>query len=225
MIKIGIVDDEKLFIKGLQMLISGLSEIDVVLTASNGLELLEKLNQRNTETPNIILLDLNMPKMDGVETFEKLKTLYTDTKVIVLTSHFKKAFVLYMLELGVSSFIPKDTDISTIERAIKEVHKNGFYYSQQVQHIINQGFAKKIQKSSRIYPGKSLTPRELDILNLICKQYTSKEIAKELFISPRTVEGYRNKLIEKAGCKNIAGLVLYAIQNGIIDFKPPRPIG
>jgi len=223
MIKVALVDDEALFRKGLRMLISSMDNIKVTIESSNGIELLNSMKESEVEVPNIILLDMNMPKMDGLETYKAMREQYPKVQVVILTSHFKKAFVLYMLELGVCSFISKDTDIANFEKVIKEVHKNGFYYSKQILEIINQGFTNKIDKSSKNYKGIDLTNRESEVLNLICLQYTTKEIGQKLFISPRTVEGHRNKLLEKIGCRNIAGLVLFAIQQGIVKLSiPPK---
>ncbi len=223
MIKVALVDDEALFRKGLRMLISDMPDIEVVFESSNGIELLETLENGNVERPDIVLLDMNMPKMDGLDTFNAMRQKYSEVHVVILSSHFKKAFVLYMLELGVCSFVSKDTDITIFEKVIREVYENGFFYSDQILEIINQSFTKKIEKSSKTYKGIDLTNREYQVLKLICLQYTTKEIAQKLFISPRTVEGHRNRLFDKIDCRNIAGLVSYAIQHSIVDLSiPPK---
>ncbi len=217
MINVAIADDEALFRKGLKLLIEDFMDIDVILEASNGQELIQKLH-RTTVLPNVLLLDMKMPKLDGIETTKYLQRQYPSVKIIILSTHFKKSFVLHMIELGAASYLPKNTEPNEFERAMLEVVDNGFYYTNEVMGIVREDMISKNRVRSRVSMNNHISSRELEILELICNQYTTSEIAGKLYISPRTVDGHRNNLLSKLSCKNTAGLVAYAMQNEIVKI-------
>lgn len=215
MIRLGIIDDEILFRKGLNLIINDIDDIEVSLEASNGNELLSLL-QSSKDLPDIVLLDMNMPILNGVDTSKELRENYSDIPIVILSTYFKKSFVIHMLDLGVSGYLAKDTSPDVLELTIRQVVTNGFYYTPEVLKIIQDNFASK--KKERDVPFSSpLSSREIEVLELICNQLTTGEIAEKLFISPRTVDGHRNNLLLKTGCKNTAGLVAYAITHEIIN--------
>ena len=216
-INVAIADDEALFRKGLRLLIEDFMEIEVILEAENGQELIQKLN-RTTTLPDVLLLDMKMPKLDGIETTKYLQRQYPSVKVIVLSTHFKKSFVLHMIELGAASYLPKNTAPTEFERAMIEVVDQGFYYTNEVMAIVREDMISKNRIRSKISMNNQISSRELEILELICNQYTTSEIAGKLYISPRTVDGHRNNLLSKLSCKNTAGLVAYAMQNEIVTI-------
>jgi len=219
MIKLALVDDEALFRKGLKLLIQDMDGVEVVMEASDGEAFLRLLESyENKALPDLAMLDLNMPKIDGIETSKILKERFPNIHIVILSTHFKKAFVLFMLELGVSSYIPKDINPDEFETTIREVYELGFYYPPKVLNIINQNFMSKVKNPKSISFAPQLTSRELEVLALICNQYTTAEIGKKLFISARTVEGHRNNLLGKLGARNTAGLVAYAVQNGLVKI-------
>jgi len=223
MTKIGIIDDEILFRKGLIRLIEEMEEMTVLLEAGNGQDLLQQLESRQTDNqdlPDLILLDLQMPVMNGVETAKVLQQQYPDIKIIVLSSHFSKAFVLNMIEVGAAAHMPKKTPLEEMEMTIQKVAEKGYYYSEQVLKIITENLRTK-QKPKASFTIQ-LTSREKEILQLICEQNTAKEIADKLHISRRTVEGHRNNLLLKFNCRNIAGLVVFAIQNQLVKVEPSQ---
>lgn len=217
-INIAITDDATLFRKGLRLLLEDYDDIKVVLEANNGQDLLDKLT--STTLPDVLLLDLQMPILNGVDTAKILKERYPEIKIIILSTHYSKAFIINMIEVGASAYLPKDTAPDEVTLTIRNVHNNGFYYNKEVWTIIQDNMTKKQNKKSSFTP--QLTKREAEILQLICEQQTATEIAKKLFISRRTVEGHRNNLLQKLNCRNIAGLVAYAIQNQLVRINPTQ---
>lgn len=215
-INIAIADDATLFRKGLKLLLEDFNDIDIILESNDGHELLDQLAE-STILPDVIILDLQMPVLDGVETAKILRKKYEQIKIVVLSSHYSKAFILNMIEVGASAYLAKNTSPDEFALTIQNVHKNGFHYNQEVWAIIQKNLTKKEKVTASFV--EELTKRELEILQLLCEQLTSTEIAQKLFISKRTVEGHRNNLLSKLNCRNIAGLVVYAIQNQLVKIK------
>lgn len=222
MIRIALTDDEALIRRGIARLLEDLPGIEIVMEAENGQQLLDQLAAADS-LPHIVLLDLNMPVLNGVDTARRLQDQYADIKIIVLSTYFSKAFVLNMVEIGAASYLPKNADPAEMEEAIRVVAERGFYYSPAVMEIIVAGVKQK-GKTPLPHPFNQLTvtERESEVLQLICEEYTTAEIAEKLFISPRTVDGHRLNLLEKFDCRNTAGLVVFALQNGLVEL-PPRP--
>jgi DNA-binding NarL/FixJ family response regulator len=216
-INIAIADDATLFRKGLTLLLEDFNDINIILEANNGQELLDQL-AASTILPDVIILDLQMPVLDGIETAKILRKDYEPIKIIILSSHYSKAFILNMIEVGASAYLAKNTSPDEFASTIQNVHKNGFHYNQEVWAIIQKNLTKKKKVTASFVD--ELTKRELEILQLLCEQLTSTEIAEKLFISKRTVEGHRNNLLSKLNCRNIAGLVVYAIQNQLVKINP-----
>jgi DNA-binding NarL/FixJ family response regulator len=222
MIHLAIADDEALFRKGMIALLQDEQDITVVLEASNGEDLLRKLRLAEP-FPQVLLLDLNMPELNGIEASRIIREAYPDLKIVVLSTHFSSAFVLNMIEIGAAAYLPKNTDPEEVRQTILDVVSNGFSYSQGVMEVIRENLLQKTRPKLQPQPfGSELTGREKEILQLICEEYTTAEIAEKLYISPRTVDGHRNNLMEKLGCKNVAGLVVYAIQNELVKLSGQR---
>lgn len=213
-IKLLIADDEELFRKGMAQLVSEHPQIEVIGEAANG-QLLLNLLRAMDELPDIILLDLKMPEMDGVQATKVIKKEFPDIRIVVLTSHYTKIFIVNMVHIGASAFQRKDTSPASIIDCIIEVHNKGYYFDHEIMKVLQKSFAsgEAIRKSK--FNDTPLSDREKEILQLICEQKKTSEIAEQLFISTRTVDGHRNNLLLKTESKNIAGLVLYAIDNGI----------
>lgn len=213
-IKIVLVDDELLFRKGISFLLEREDNIEVVYEASNGIELIDFLNQATT-LPDIVMTDLKMPFLDGVEATKILHKEFPEIKIIALTSYDSNLFVANMIDMGASSYIVKNATPQELVKTITEVATKGFFYNENVLKIIRENFTTNKNNQNRI-ANHFLTNREVEVLQLICDQKTTAEIGEILFISPRTVEGHRNNLLLKTESKNIAGLVFYAIQNNIV---------
>lgn len=214
-IKIGIVDDELLIVQLLDDFFRKTDTIQVVLKAYDGKELIDQLAAA-TEHPEIVLLDLRMKEMDGVETTTILKERYPDIKIIVMSSHYMSTFMGYMLKTGVNAFIPKEISPDFLLKVIWSVHEHGYYFSEEHVSVMRTQIAPKVPKP-KLTKQEVLSERELEILKLICQQMTSQEIADKLFIARRTVEGHKGNLLLKTSVKNTAGLVIYAIQNNLIN--------
>lgn len=214
-IKIILVDDEILFRKGIYFLLQREKNIEIVHEASNGEELMSFLKS-NDEQPDIILMDLKMPLLNGVEATKILRNDFPDIKIIALTSYNTDTFISNMINVGASSYLIKNATPSEMIATINEVAKNGFYYNEAIMKILDGGSNSSNSKLKSQFDNDFMTSREKEVLNLICQQKSSIEIAEILFISPRTVEGHRNSLQLKTESKNIAGLVVYAIQNKLV---------
>lgn len=216
-ISIAITDDDALIVSLLQGYLQNREGIDVVLTAGSGEELLAALPLA-TVIPEIVLLDLKMTGMDGIEVTQHLKENYPDIKIIVVSSHYQRMFMGFMLKTGVSAFLPKGISPVELVDIIRIVHKQGYYFKDDQLATIREQIPTKAPKPVLQDEGL-LSEREIDVLRLICQQKTAKEIGDILFITQRTTEGHKNNLFAKTGAKNIAGLVIYAIQHEIIKVE------
>lgn len=214
MIRVALADDHKLFREGVRFLLRNMDGLELVLEASDGVTLLEAIPAHK---PDVLLLDLDMPKMDGVEVLKRLRLEKSDLGVIILTMHNDNKLIAYLMELGANGYLLKDIDREELEQAISSVYHEGFYFNKQVSHAMLGGLKSHNHKKPRFGHNVVLTNREIEVLELICQELTAKEIADKLFISPRTAEVHRKNLISKMGVRNTAGLIVKAIKQGIID--------
>jgi DNA-binding NarL/FixJ family response regulator len=207
--KIALVDDHRLFRSGLVSLINSLTGYDVIFEAANGDELSHKISPKLK--PDIILLDINMPVMNGIETAQWLRNNYPDICIIVLSMFEDADNVLTMIKLGVKGYLLKDAEPYEFEQALKKVAQGELYYPEFVtRHLVNSiGRTNELVK---------LNNRELEFLRLAGTELTYKEIADQMCISARTVDGYRDQLFEKLQIKSRVGLVLYAIKNNLVQL-------
>ncbi|CAD0005648.1 MULTISPECIES: response regulator transcription factor [Flavobacterium] len=212
-IKIGLVDDEVLFRKGISFLLQREKNIEILFEASNGEELISHLNINETK-PDIIIMDLKMPVLNGVEATKIIRKFFPEIKIIALTSYDTKSFVTNIIQVGAVAYLVKSTTPKDLVNTINEVASKGFFYNETILKTIQDTIQPSKNSKINLESG-FLSPREIEILQLICNQKTTAEIAEELFLSPRTVEGHRNNLLLKTESRNIAGLVVYAIQNEI----------
>jgi DNA-binding NarL/FixJ family response regulator len=213
-IKIILVDDEILFRKGIYFLLQREQNLEIINEASDGEELLTFL-RCNEQQPDVILMDLKMPLLNGVEATKIIRNEYPNIKIIALTSYNTDTFIINMIQVGASSYLLKNATPSEMIHTINEVANKGFYYNDAVIKIINEGSSKNKSRFDEDF----ISNREKEVLQLICEQKSTVEIGKILFISPRTVEGHRNSLLIKTESKNIAGLVVYALQNKLVSVK------
>lgn len=211
--KIAVADDQYLFRQGLISLLKEYDKLDIIIEASNGKELLEKMK---VQQPHVVLLDLEMPLMDGIETTISIKTKYPNVKIIILTMHTDDEFIIHLLEKGASGFLPKDKDIEIVVDAIYSVLEKGYYFDEHISKAMVKGLGKT-KKTNPSFTAQYLSEKEIVIINLICKEYTNKEIADKLSISQRTVETHRSTILLKTGAKNTAGIVMYAVKNNLLD--------
>ena len=218
-IKIAIADDEKLFRKGITFLLEREEDFEICFEAEDGQQLIDLLNSAEV-VPDIILMDLKMPVLNGVEATKVIHKKYPDIKIIALTSYGGKSFIINMIDVGASSYLLKNTSPKEVVYTIKEVFEKGFYYDETVMKMIHENLISSNGKRIRSdLDKKLLSNRELEVLELICAEHTTNEIAEKLFISPRTVDGHRNNLLLKTGSKNVAGLVIYGIQKKLVELS------
>lgn len=213
-IKIAIADDFKIFREGLKVGLSADEAMEVLLEADNGEDLLKGLE---TITPDVIIMDLKMPLMDGMEATKIVRKKYPEIKVLVVSMYEDDKFIIHLMENGANGYLLKNAEPDEIRRAIYSVHENGYYFND----LVNKALLKKLVLKNNLKPSFNqnidLTEREQEVLKLICEEKTAAEIGKEIFLSPRSVEGIRQRLIEKVGVRNTAGLVMFAVKNGIVD--------
>ncbi len=213
-ISLAIVDDDQLILSLLRDYLDNLPNMSVIFSADNGEELLEWLSSENTP-PDILILDLKMKGKSGIEITEEIKKTHSDIHVIIVSSHYSESFMGFMLKTGVSGFLPKGISPQELAKVVEEVSTIGYYFRPEQMDALRTQIAPKAPKPS-FTSQNTLSDRETDVLRLICFQKTAKEIGEELFINVRTVEGHKSSLFVKTGARNIAGLVIYAIQNNII---------
>ncbi len=213
-IKVAIADDYKIFRDGLKVGMSSDENLEVVLEADNGEDLLKGM--KDTEV-DVILMDLKMPIMDGIQATKEVKKTYPATKVLAVTMYDDDKFIIHLMENGANGYLLKNAESEEIRKAIYAIHENGYYFND----VVNKALLKRLVLKGNLKPSFNndvdFTERELEVLKLICEEKTAAEIGKEIFLSPRSVEGIRQRLIEKVGVRNTAGLVMFAIKKGIVE--------
>jgi DNA-binding NarL/FixJ family response regulator len=212
MIKLLIADDHQMFIDGIRSLLSDQGAYLITGEAHNGQEVLDHVAMIE---PDIVLLDVNMPVMDGLTVLKVLKEKHPGVKVIMLTMFDTKDYVQRLLKAGADGYILKNTGKAELNRGIETVMKGQSFFSNEVTQLVMEDLQGKKSKSNTVKV--ELTQRETEVLKLIVKEHTTQEIADTLFISTNTVETHRKNLISKLGVRNLAGLVKYALQNGLAD--------
>jgi DNA-binding NarL/FixJ family response regulator len=214
MIHLAIADDQLLFRKGMIALLREFTGIEISIEAENGKHLIDQL-RRYTGKLDVILLDLSMPEMNGIETMKVLKEEFPDIKVIILTVYNEDKFIITAVELGANGYLIKNAEPAEVEKSIRTVVSHDFYFDDLTLEAMKKGlFTSKQKLSLNII--SELTQREKQVLELICRECTTPEIATKLFISERTVDGHRNNLLAKTGCRNTAGLVLFAVKHNLV---------
>lgn len=209
-ISIAIVDDHTLFRKGVTALMNEFDELEIVFEANNGQHLQQLI--ANNPLPNVVLMDINMPVMDGYETTAWLKVRYPSIKVLALSMFEDDEAVIKMIKYGACGYVLKESKPREVLEAIKAIYTKGFYINELVS-------GKLIRSVANTESKPQLTKNELEFLKLCCSELTYKEIADKMFISPRTVDNYRESLFQKLNLKSRTGLVLYAIQHEVFAFK------
>jgi len=217
-IKIAVADDQNLFRAGLINLLNSNAAYEVVAEAQNG-RILFDIITRLPQPPDIALVDLNMPDMNGVELNAALREHYPSIKVILLSVHSEERYISKMIEAGACAYLKKNCEPAELFATIDNTHQLGYYFNTDALNAIRNAAKYRNQgiKSLNDLPVQ-LTTREIMILKMICNELTNEDIAEKLFISSRTVDGHRSNLLAKSGCKNTAGLVVFAIRHGLFEM-------
>ncbi|MNJ85290.1 Response regulator protein VraR [compost metagenome] len=212
-INIALIDDRSLFRQGMISLLKEYSDLNVLIETSGEQESFDHLAWDEIQ---ILLVDLEVAEKNGIETMTQLKKKYPEIRIIVLTSNYDSELIFRLTELGADSFVPKGKNIENLVEIIRNLHQFGFYYSEEISKALMKGIQKRNQQTL-LTKTNSLSHREIEVMKLLCEQYTNREIAEILKLSPRTIDTYRENLFVKTGAKNIVGIVRYAINNHLID--------
>lgn len=205
--KVAIVDDHKILRNGLKMLLNEMGTIEIVIEASDGKDFVDQLEFIE---PELVIIDFNMPVMCGDEAIRLARKKLPSLKVIVLSMNNEEKYFKIMNDLDVDGYIVKESDYEELEHAIETVLKGGKYFSQQLllNLVNNRGSNTSV----------TLTSREKEVLQYLCKGFSAGEIGEKLFISPRTVEKHRSDLLLRTSSSNSINLVVFAIKNGLVQI-------
>ena len=218
-IQISLVDDQHLFRSGLASLIKSVPGFALLSEAENGKHFIKQLENDNA-LPDVALIDMEMPEMNGVELNAILQKQYPSVKVLILSTYNQERFIYKMIEAGACGYLTKNCGIEELMVAINSTYKNGFYFNQDTLLAMRKTSEYKLAEIKNINNiAVELTARESEILILLCSELSNIQIGERLFISSRTVEGHRNKLLVKTGCRNTAGLVVFAIKHDLFQIK------
>jgi DNA-binding NarL/FixJ family response regulator len=214
-IKVIIADDHEIFRDGLRIMLQKQPDIHLVAEAADGRELIDQVEQWQ---PDIVISDVKMPRMDGVTAARYLARHYPQIGIIALTMFDEEDLIIDMLEAGAKGYLLKNADKHEIVEAVKSVYSQEPYYCRHTSNKLAQMVAKSKFNPYKQKEKPEFNERESEIIVDICKGLTSKQIAEKIFLSVRTVEGLRMKIMEKMEVKNTAGIIIYAIKHGL--FKP-----
>ncbi len=213
-IKVAIADDHKIFRKGVILSLRPFTNLKFVQEAENGDDLLQGIP---ASEPDVILMDLRMPLKDGIETTKMLSKQYPHIHIIVLSMYEDEKFVYHLMENGAHGYLLKNAEPHEIRRAVMEVQEKGYY----LNNFVNRILLKRSHARQKVVPTLdneiTLNDKERDVLKFICMEFTAHEIAQKMNISARTVEAIKDRLMERFGSKNTAGLVFFAVKNNLVD--------
>lgn len=210
--KILLVDDHALIRDAIKAYFKENTEFELAGEAKNGVQALDLMKENQYD---LILSDINMPEMDGLELMKNIKSDYPDQKVLVLTMFNDNAQIKKMIELGANGYILKNATKSELFEGITKIIDGDDYFSKEVYESLINSISKRKEKK-RLTFEVPLSDREKEVLVLVANEFSNQEIADKLFISIRTVETHKRNLLEKTGCKNVAGLVMYAVEKEIV---------
>ena len=213
-IKVAIADDHKIFRDGIKMALTGKKFLRIIWEAEDGKDLMHKMRLK---LPDVLLMDIRMPEMDGVNAISLLRKEYENVKVIVLTMYDDQEMITKMMAMGANAYLTKTTDPEEIYTAILTCMNDDFYFND----LVNKAVLLRLQQkrpSKAFFPNSvNFSEKELKILRLIADDKTTEDISKEVYLSPRTIETIRQNMKTKVGAKTIAGLVMYAMRNKLLE--------
>jgi DNA-binding NarL/FixJ family response regulator len=218
-IYVGLVEDQFLFREGMKAIIGTWQDMEVVFESADGYSVLDKLSQCPV-APDVMLVDLSLPpdgekEYSGLQVTQALTKAFPEMKILILSVHDDGNFINRLIECGAHGYLVKDSPPQEVQEAIIALYHKGSYINERALRALQHRMARKTKSGEM---NLLITRREEEILQLVCKQYTAEEIAQELFISVKTVNGHRNNLLQKTGSRNVTGLVLYAIRNNIVTL-------
>lgn len=212
-LKIYIADDHTLFRRAMVNLLQTFAHVGEVKDAENGKDLLALIK---LETPDVAIIDLQMPVMDGTAASEAIIQKYPDVKIIILTMHDSDRYILHMMEMGVHAFLLKNTEPEELEEAINSVIEKDFYHNDLVAAVLRKNVKDKRTGQRPVFNGIDLSEREKEVVILVCQELTIKEIGSRLTLSENTIRNHRVNIMQKIGVSNMVGLVKYAYETGLV---------
>ena len=213
-INIVIADDHEIFRKGLEVTLKRLPFVGKILHAGTGLEVMNLISTR--EPVHVIIMDIRMPEMDGITATSQVRTRNSEVKIIALSMMDDRASIIQMFKAGANGYLLKNTNKLELAEAIQHVMAGNMYYAREVSEMLLRRELNQLPIPRKTKFNSVLTSRELEILALICHQYSTKEMSDILCLAEKTIEGHRKNLLEKTQSKNIAGLVYYALEHGVV---------
>jgi len=215
-IKLLVADDHKIFRQGIKKLLEEEPDLQVVGEAADGREAVKKATELK---PDMVLMDIAMAKLNGLEATRQIKKSLPRTKVVMLTMHKNEEYVLQSFQAGASGYILKEGAVEELVSAIRSIHQDKSFLSPAISKTLIDAYLRKMETGKIETPFDLLTDREREVLQLIAEGYTNREVAKALFISVKTVEAHRAHIMQKLNIHEVAKLVKYAIQKGLVDLN------
>jgi DNA-binding NarL/FixJ family response regulator len=215
-IRVLVSDDHAIIREGLRVMLGNQPDMEVVGIASNGYEAIRLVDQKE---PDVVVMDISMPELNGIEAISQMLPRHPNLKVIVLSIHETKPYVYRALKTGAKGYLIKETAGLEVVDAVREVYKGERYLSQRISDLVTDIAFRSLDGSKEVSPLEQLSPREREILQLVAEGKTSQEIGARLSISSKSVDTYRSRLMRKIGVKDVAGLVRFAIQQGVISLE------
>lgn len=214
-IHIILVDDHQIVIDGIRAMLLTNKTIKIIGTALNAEKLWELLRHK---TPQVLLLDINLPSMNGIQIAQRVLEEYPDIRILMLTANTNKSTILQSVKIGIHGFLPKECSKDELLTAIERIANGEHYFGKDIAPIVYQSFANQVSGKSKISSNPELTEREIEVVRGFANGQSYKEIGAALFISPRTVETHKKNIFKKLHFNNQADLIKYAIKEGIIQL-------
>ncbi len=215
-IRVLVADDHAIVREGLGIMLGNQPDMEVVGLATNGREAIRMVDQYQ---PDVAVMDISMPELNGIEAISQMLPRHPNIKVIVLSIHETKPYVYRALKAGAKGYLIKETAGLEVVDAVREVYRGERYLSQRIADLLTDISFRNVEISGETSPLEQLSPREREILQLVAEGKTSQEIAEIISISPKSVDTYRSRLMHKIGVEDVAGLVKFAIQHGVISLE------
>lgn len=215
-IRVVVADDHAIIREGLRVMLGNQPDMEVVGTATNGREAIRLVDEYE---PDVAVMDISMPQLNGIEAIQQMLPRHPHMQVVVLSIHETKPYVFRAMKAGAKGYLIKETAGLEVVDAVRAVHRGERYLSQRITDLLIDASFLDLEASLEVSPLEALSPREREILQLVAEGKTSQEIAKRLSISPKTVDTYRSRLMHKIRVEDMAGLVKFAIQYGVISLE------
>ena len=215
-IRVIVADDHAIIREGLRVMLGNQPDMEVIGIAANGRQAVQLIDEHK---PDVAVIDISMPELNGIEAIQQMLPRHPHTQVVVLSIHQTKPYVYRALKAGAKGYLVKETAGLEVVEAVRAVHRGERYLSQSIAELLINGTSHKLESSTEVHPLESLSMREREILQLVAEGKTSQQISERLSISPKTVDTYRSRLMHKIRVEYIAGLVKFAIQNGVISLE------